>query len=79
MTANQPTAFSDLDGQQPDIDHLLRTDLLKMADTDGGWRSLYRNRVTGRLWELSYPHSEMHGGGPRSLKELAIGSEDQWQ
>ncbi len=79
MTANQQMVFSDLDGQQPDIDLLLGTDLLKVADTDGGWRSLYRHRVTGYLWELSYPHSEMHGGGPRNLKQLPLDTADQWQ
>jgi len=79
MKANQHTAFSDLDGQQSDIDLLLGTHLLKIADTDGGWRSLYRHRANGQLWELSYPHSEMHGRGPRSLKQLPLNAAEQWQ
>ena len=41
--------------------------LQKLADREGGWTTLYRDRTDGRLWELTYPHSGMHGGGPHRL------------
>ena len=41
---------------------------LKKLTTDAsGWLSLYRDPRDARLWELSYPHGEMHGGGPPKL------------
>jgi Immunity protein 27 len=33
----------------------------------GGWETLYRDPSDGRLWERTYPRSEMHGGGPPRL------------
>jgi hypothetical protein len=33
----------------------------------GGWTTLFRD---GRLWELDYPQSEMHGGGPPRLRSI---------
>ena len=38
----------------------------------GGWDKLYRDPVDGRYWLLTYPHSEMHGGGPPQLKHLPL-------
>ena len=35
-----------------------------------GWIILYRHRGTGQRWELSYPRSEMHGGGPPLLRRV---------
>ena len=39
------------------------------------WSALYKNPDDGSYWELTYPMSHMHGGGPPSLtrisKELA--------
>jgi hypothetical protein len=29
---------------------------------------LYRDPVTGRLWELTWPQSDLHGGGPPRLR-----------
>jgi hypothetical protein len=34
---------------------------------EGGWRQLYRDPRDGRLWELTFPHGSLHGGGPRLL------------
>lgn len=34
----------------------------------GGWRRLFRDRADGRYWELFYPHSDLHGGGPPALR-----------
>jgi hypothetical protein len=58
------------------IDDWLATKLDEVRTRD--WRILYQHRDTGQYWELSYPQSEMHGGGPRLLRRLAIASPDQW-
>lgn len=44
--------------------------LTKLATDASGWLSLYRYPESGELWELSYPQSEMHGGGPRRLATI---------
>jgi hypothetical protein len=36
-----------------------------------GWTILYRDPDDGRYWELTYPQSEMHGGGPPQLRWLS--------
>jgi hypothetical protein len=41
--------------------------LLELGHADGGWSTLYRDPADGRLWERTYPQSELHGGGPASL------------
>jgi hypothetical protein len=38
-----------------------------IARSTDGWRSLYRCRDCGALWEQTYPFSEAHGGGPKCL------------
>ena len=38
----------------------------------GGWEKLFRDPSDGRYWLLTYPHSEMHGGGPPALKHLPL-------
>jgi hypothetical protein len=68
-----------LEGDARDIDALLSNELIRMTATDGGWRILYRHRTTGALWELSYPQSEMHGGGPRRLRELTLTAPEEWR
>jgi hypothetical protein len=42
-----------------------RLTLLGVAE--GGWCQLYRDPRDGRLWELTFPHGSLHGGGPRRL------------
>ncbi len=37
----------------------------------GAWEVLYRDPKDGRYWELTYPHGEMHGGGPMRLTNLS--------
>ena len=49
------------------IQHLLHF----VAATDGGWSRLYRDTADGRYWELTYPRSELHGGGPPLLTVLS--------
>jgi hypothetical protein len=40
----------------------------------GAWETLYQDPQDGRYWVRSYPNSEMHGGGPATLKCI---SEDE--
>ncbi len=52
------------------IDSMLANELDVVRTAEEGWTIIYRHRQTGQLWELSYPRSEMHGGGPRRLRSL---------
>jgi len=47
--------------------HLIVARLEEVARDQSGWEILYRDPVDGRYWELTYPQSEMHGGGPKRL------------
>jgi hypothetical protein len=53
------------------IDALVKDHLKQLGSRDGGWTQLFRDPSDGRLWELTYPQSEMHGGGPPSLKVIS--------
>ncbi len=53
------------------IHQLTSQHLQKLATTDAGWSTLYRDPQDGRYWEHTYPHSEMHGGGPSRLAVLS--------
>jgi hypothetical protein len=56
------------------IEWLIAHHLQKIADSpqSGHWKTLYRDPDDGRHWERTYPHGEMHGGGPPQLKSLTI-------
>ena len=46
--------------------------VLKFIGTDeSGWDTLYQDVSDGRYWLLCYPASELHGGGPPSLRALS--------
>ena len=45
--------------------------LVLVASAEAGWRQLYRDPRDGRLWELTFPHGSLHGGGPRRLSVLS--------
>jgi hypothetical protein len=49
------------------IEWLIPTQLTELATDDTGWETLYRDPRDGRLWELTYPEGERHGGGPPRL------------
>jgi Immunity protein 27 len=53
------------------IEWLTKQKLHRIAKHSSGWETLYRDPTDGRLWELTYPQSEMHGGGPRRLHVLS--------
>ncbi len=53
------------------IEWLTKHRLQRLGRDLSGWETLYRDPLDGRLWELTYPQSELHGGGPRRLHVLS--------
>ncbi|WP_422241894.1 Imm27 family immunity protein [Dokdonella sp.] len=49
------------------IDRLTKECLHKLATDASGWDLLYEDPEDGRLWELTYPNSDVEGGGPPRL------------
>jgi hypothetical protein len=52
------------------IDWLVKHVLTEIATDFSGWDVLYQDPKDGRYWELTYPQSEMHGGGPPRLRYM---------
>jgi len=52
------------------INDLVQSHLRLLGRDGSGWDALYSDPVDGRLWELIYPQSELHGGGPPQLRCL---------
>jgi hypothetical protein len=48
----------------------LANSLERVSPDWSGWEILYRDRHDGRLWELTFPQSELQGGGPRKLSHV---------
>ena len=63
---------TDGDATTKRIESLVRDRLIRVGVTADGWDTLYRDPADGRLWELIYPQSELHGGGPPSLVVIAV-------
>jgi hypothetical protein len=60
------------DAVEQRINQLIESQLKRIAvDTESGWDVLFRDPQDGRYWELTYPNSGMHGGGPKRLTNLA--------
>jgi immunity protein 27 of polymorphic toxin system len=53
------------------IKKLVREELKSVAKASNGWDSLFRDPADGRLWELTYPSSELQGGGPPTLRIMS--------
>lgn len=51
---------------------LVQDYLIPITSDDSGWNCLYQDPADLRYWELSYPVSELHGGGAPSLKNISI-------
>ena len=49
------------------IESLVASHLVKVAHSADGWSALFRDPADGRLWEHTYPQSDLHGGGPPCL------------
>lgn len=43
----------------------------QLAVDGDNWSALYTNPDDGSYWELTYPKSHMHGGGPPTLQRLS--------
>ena len=50
------------------IQFLVAGALVKVASS--GWETLFRDPSDQRFWELTYPQSELHGGGPPRLSNV---------
>jgi hypothetical protein len=48
-----------------------KSHLVKLGNDASGWEVLYRDPSDERLWELTYPQGELHGGSPPQLRCLA--------
>ncbi len=59
------------DGTAQRIAQLVRNHLDRLATSQDGWSALFKDREDGRLWELTYPNSGMHGGGPPRLEHVS--------
>jgi len=57
-------------GDAAAIDEMLATKLEEVRTEKSGWTIVFRHRDTNQLWELSYPQSELQGGGPRRLRRI---------
>ena len=53
------------------IETLIEQHLDKITIDASGWDSLYKDPDDGRYWELTYPESSWHGGGPPRLTYLS--------
>jgi Immunity protein 27 len=53
------------------IEILVEGRLQLIDSADGGWSRLYLDPEDGRYWELTYPQSAMHGGGPTRLAHIS--------
>ena len=54
------------------IEGLINGPLTELAKSECGWMTLYQDPTDGRYWEHIYPHSDMHGGGPPTLRWIAV-------
>jgi hypothetical protein len=54
------------------IEWLVDNDLRQIAFSPqwGAWETLFKDLSDGRFWERTYPNSQMHGGGPPTLKVI---------
>jgi len=51
------------------IKSLVKSDLSEIEISEDGWRTLYQH-TNGSVWELTYPESHLHGGGPPKLTRI---------
>lgn len=58
------------DGTSSRIRLLVEEELRFVAVSSDGWEKLYLDPTDGRHWEHTYPQSEMHGGGPPTLRAI---------
>jgi hypothetical protein len=54
------------------IERLVHSHLKELGTDRSGWDALYRDPDDDRLWELTYPQGQLHGGGPPQLRNLTV-------
>ena len=54
------------------IESLISSYLVEINEDESGWSKLYQDPEDKRYWELSYPESEIHGGGAPLLRNLSL-------
>ena len=54
------------------VEALIDGPLVKIAESEDGWATLFLDPIDGRYWELTYPESNLHGGGAPCLKSIPI-------
>lgn len=65
---NRVSGKVQVDATSERIEKLISSSLTKMAERDDGWTVLFQDPADSRYWELTYPNSDWHGGGPPALK-----------
>ena len=60
------------------IEHLLKNELSAVKADDCRWAGLYVDK-SRCYWELTYPQSHLHGGGPPQLQRLSIKNPNEWK
>lgn len=53
------------------IKNLTESYLQRVTSSEDGWTTLYKDPEDGRYWELTYPNSDWHGGGPPVLVNIS--------
>ncbi len=48
---------------------MIENDLIEFETSDNGWTKRYKGK-DGTIWELTYPESHLHGGGPPKLAQI---------
>lgn len=51
------------------IKSMIKNDLSEIEISEDGWTKIYQH-TNGSIWELSYPESHLHGGGPPKLTRI---------
>lgn len=51
------------------IESMINNDLTEIEISEDGWTKRYQH-LNGSVWELTYPESHLHGGGPPKLTRI---------
>lgn len=51
------------------IDSMIKNDLKEINTSKDGWTKQYEDK-NGNMWELTFPESHLHGGGPPKLMRM---------
>jgi hypothetical protein len=53
------------------IEELIQHPLREVGRDPSGWDVLFLDPSDNRYWELTYPESHLHGGGPPVLRHIS--------